>query len=483
MLTHQILFFLIIVCSILAIFLFWGRLHLQYVSPPSLIIFGEKLSVPKNEIVSQRKAERPVPNQRNLANCFSDVPFMKEHQKPLNYIRPSLFPLQPPPTEAPKFLQTYIRWHAEQRLCLSNVNCSVGPRLLISRCPIRKNCLGLGDRLRGVYFAFWLAVLSNRVLFIDWPDMPYDITLGMVPSAIDWTLPVAQFPSLLLNGSSPYLEFDTACNEDDGCYVTFPDRTHERGTLPPIPLDFQYDDLNAKLGRYPFLSVYSRASKTEVLNFGNNPHYSSRYRGYWTLQAQKAVKTVMLQSLFRPSENTLQLMSKTPFSRDASYFGVHIRTGDDVEEGHIERFQGVSKKRNEIAQLFVSCVARLREGRRLPGRVFLASDSEEMRTSLQRIFEGKGFEVGALESQVMHVGKMRLYKERLERKEPLCEAFLAVFADLFFLVEAKIVVGTKSHFSRMATDMATNSELITLGIGDDVKTVCQMNGGYHTNEG
>eukprot|EP00928_Gymnodinium_smaydae_P040183 TRINITY_DN27299_c0_g1_i1.p1 TRINITY_DN27299_c0_g1~~TRINITY_DN27299_c0_g1_i1.p1 ORF type:complete len:666 (-),score=136.42 TRINITY_DN27299_c0_g1_i1:124-1836(-) len=59
------------------------------------------------------------------------------------------------------------------------------PRAVIWACHPSLPCGGHGDRLKGIASALALAMVTNRLFFIDAPD-PWDLDLFLQPAALDW---------------------------------------------------------------------------------------------------------------------------------------------------------------------------------------------------------------------------------------------------------------------------------------------------------
>ena len=65
------------------------------------------------------------------------------------------------PAHCPDFVSEYAAWHAAGRQ-------SPAARHLTLECPPLPHQGGLGDRLRGVLYAFRVAMKHSRLLFINW---------------------------------------------------------------------------------------------------------------------------------------------------------------------------------------------------------------------------------------------------------------------------------------------------------------------------
>ncbi|CEP02486.1 hypothetical protein PBRA_009070 [Plasmodiophora brassicae] len=74
----------------------------------------------------------------------------------------------------------YVAFHAERRR-------APHARYLVWQCPAGIwKCGGIGDRARGIVYAFLLAVATERVFLIDLPANPVPLSETVRPNALDW---------------------------------------------------------------------------------------------------------------------------------------------------------------------------------------------------------------------------------------------------------------------------------------------------------
>lgn len=132
-------------------------------------------------------------------SIFSTIYLEKDPVPNCTSTIPENYKVKPLVDDDSEFLKPYVEWHAKKRKCLADPSCKEKPKILVARCPLRGGCLGLGDRMRGIYFSFWLAIATERVFFIEWPKDPYWLQIGMIPASLDWTIPT----TIPLNDSWP----------------------------------------------------------------------------------------------------------------------------------------------------------------------------------------------------------------------------------------------------------------------------------------
>lgn len=107
------------------------------------------------------KTEALSPFHADLKNSTEDKQYSCRSAK-----NTSISLLEPDET-LPNPVREYILWHRQQRVCLEDPVCYTTQKipLLLSHCA-SPYCLGLGDRMRGVYFSFLFALVTRRVFLL-----------------------------------------------------------------------------------------------------------------------------------------------------------------------------------------------------------------------------------------------------------------------------------------------------------------------------
>lgn len=77
--------------------------------------------------------------------------------------------------------------------------------ILLWRCHSHDKCGGTGDCLRGLTTAFYLAVATKRIFFIDWAKCSFNFTNWFAPRFIDWRMPAVQH---VCRGNEPKVKFN-----------------------------------------------------------------------------------------------------------------------------------------------------------------------------------------------------------------------------------------------------------------------------------
>lgn len=354
--------------------------------------------------------------------------------------------LQDPPHDAPPTLRRYARWHATARACLADRQCARKPRVLVWRCLPAGQCAGMGDRFRGINLVFLLAVLTRRVFLLDLPQGRYNIfplTAAVLPCAIDWTLPPAfDYAS----GGAP-LNWH---NPSSFASVPAPDGR---------PINLFRDDAVARLADFPVVSIKTNAA----LNVLRKVLAAENRRGRLLDLAPHAIDSGMLMRVFahmlyRPTA-AVQALARNALPDGfvaGGYIGVHVRTGEDVEEGGLGRFQAMRRNYTRVASQLLDCTKEVdSSGTR---RVYLASDSQSVKREFGRLARRQGFRIATLSGRAMHVSA-KVGNLSDDGRRQLCVNYLNVFVDLFNLANGLSVVTTGSGFARAAYTIGEPEQL------------------------
>lgn len=352
--------------------------------------------------------DTPVSDVENSALIFS---LLRDERALSNYLRHSATSQSPlnstflplPHRSLPHFFRQYLVWHAHHVLCIRNVTCLAAAhktghiRLLVWACPgnAAMGCSGTSNRLRGIVSALALAVLTKRVLLVEWPRNPFPITHVLSPSAIDWRVPVHVATALGLgvdvaNRDGGELMQADKMREDFGvldhhillhklvwakCPARFTcnydaalkshpghmgletaaksvtvNATQSEETWPGV-MDAVDDSIVHALNNARVALVVIRSRVNFIKAVCSRPEWrlmSRRSRtdtsdqGQWTSTFK--VKRYMLRSLFMPSPVTSAVLHAV--APRGQYVAVHARTGEDVGEAKWGRFHNMRRKRS-----------------------------------------------------------------------------------------------------------------------------------------
>eukprot|EP00177_Eucheuma_denticulatum_P006234 GFKZ01011374.1.p1 GENE.GFKZ01011374.1~~GFKZ01011374.1.p1 ORF type:complete len:471 (+),score=46.04 GFKZ01011374.1:177-1589(+) len=377
-----------------------------------------------------------------------------------------------PPSSVPipPILHSYITQHNSNYQCLLSPTCHRKPRLLIWQCPPNdpSSCAGVGDRFRGILFSLLLAITTNRTFLLSWPASPYPLHSALQPNHLNWPPP----PSLLASLSSsppPNLKW-FRCERPRPClfFGHMPNISHLPALVDSDPdINLYSDNLTKILAPHPVITISTRLEYTALPPFLANPNTVAALPTLKDLNMTTQLVPLLRQfmkALFRPSPEVAALMSMQQFRFSRSYFGIHARTGIDLAETADRRFQYVSKHVAECATKLLDCATE-RYGNKIPPRVYVAADSNEMKQTLKEEGEKRGVDVRFLEDKALHFGIHLSVMNKLEESDR-CRRYLNVFVDLMMLTESNGMVVTGSGFANAAYLMGDMPPMGRLELGE-----------------
>lgn len=368
------------------------------------------------------------------------------------------------PHKLPALFNNYIKKHRSDRKCLTNSKCNKdNVRILVWHCPIRKGgrCAGIGDRLRGLQFAYFLAVLTGRLFLVDWPKNPFALEYALEPSLIDWRMPF----NMSENGwyELPWYKCISPrpCTENG----LMPNSSH----LPFLnqsdsDIDILFDDIANRLLPYSNVSVSTRMRPDEILKLMKNKHVLRKYPELESYSDE--MQRFLLSSLFKPSryvESSIRQIIPRKVLRNG-YISVHARTGFDVGEGHSRRFRAMNSNISMHAENMLKCSLNLMKfPRPLLGtrNIFLAADSLPFKKTFIDQAKNYNLKVFSSNQPALHIGLRNEAFQTISSSEQW-SGFINIFVDFVAIARGKLVILNGSGFSKMAFNFGTSSKLIDL---------------------
>lgn len=353
----------------------------------------------------------------------------------------------------------YGSWHHENRECIVRSSCHLKMvKALVWKCPnAPKKCGGVGDRLRGIQFAFLLAVITKRMFFIQWGDDPYPLLDALTPAEFDWNL-----PSNISTDSWSLLPW----------FYCIRPRPCTEGILPsderlPLPdqsgpdINLLSDDVPYRLNDYGHLLIIARPRPRTLWNLLNNRR-SITTNVTMTEMHESEVEKLLLKTIFKPSAHVSKRISSImPHEvRTTGYVAVHTRTGLDVHEGQTSRFRNLNYNLTNTAKLMLSCAVMTTNGKL--ENVFLASDSAEFKKAFAQLAKKRNINVFYSSARTMHLDHVKRGYYRNMTKDERWMSFISVFIDFFILSEGRLLITNGSGFSRMAFNIGHASRLVEL---------------------
>lgn len=361
----------------------------------------------------------------------------------------------------PSSILHYVSWHIQNRKCFEMGSCQTeNVKALVWKCPKPpKKCAGVGDRLRGIQFAFLLAVITKRMFFIQWPDDPYPLLEALIPATFNWNL-----PTNVSTQSWSILSWFTCirprpCTE--GILPSDENLPPPNGEGPDI--NILSDDIPLRLNDYGHMVITARPRPQTVWNLMNNSKSIKNIIDLNYISRQIDIQRSLLKLIFKPSGHVQNYMSKLipDKVRTSGYVSIHARTGLDVQEGHSVRFINLNNDLANTANLMLTCALMMTNG--TLKNVFLASDSAKFEKIFNHLARKKKVEVFYSPIPTMHVDYAKLGYYHNMTEYDRWTSFINVFVDFFGVSQGRALITNGSGFSRMAFNYGHASTLVELG--------------------
>ncbi|XXQ33522.1 t-SNARE coiled-coil homology domain-containing protein [Plasmodiophora brassicae] len=314
----------------------------------------------------------------------------------------------------------YVAFHAERRR-------APHARYLVWQCPAGIwKCGGIGDRARGIVYAFLLAVATERVFLIDLPANPVPLSETVRPNALDWLTDTAAVLALHDN-----VTIATRSGSTNPLLV----HNMTEGALASAPVVIVRTSFEGWCTAV--LEVGAFAAALDRFGVPNGPDVCRS-----GLLAELML-TWAWTTLMRPSPALLQATDAMRARLGVAgheYVAVHMRGGDGEFRMNHERH------RPETVVEFAACartVGRVISGdkpRRLP--VVVVSDTPEYKA---RFAAALGDDAARYETnEPFHVDRGLMHEG-----DP-SPANLLTWAEWLLLAQARCIVTSSSGFSRLA---------------------------------
>lgn len=410
----------------------------------------------------------------------------------------------------PSVLRNYAVTHARQRACLADRLCADRDaherrpvRALIWKCRTEL-CGGLGDRIRGIRLIFLLAVALDYAFFLEWPinsrvDDSFPLTSVLKPHAIDWRVP----QHLLANRSAQWMNDHVRStnfkqprrNVLYNPFLPIPDKRSNKKQKYPDDQLFPIGDANFTdlFDPYDVVFISNRIQRSAVNKLLKNPNLPNLVQLHQqftemakiqssSTTAMYKIDQLLTQYLFMPTSIVESAIASRVFD-GRPYVSVHARTGLDMQERTSERLRRVQATNIALlAEKMLKCIttstslfttpdeqqkspADIRQSEK---RLFIASDSQELKSKLSSHASKFGWTVHYQHEVVYHID-LADERSRSER----CSAFVNVFADVFALARAHTLVHLHSGFASTALDFGNMSRSVELDIDSDVDDLCK----------
>lgn len=346
----------------------------------------------------------------------------------------------------------YVKWHSNKVSGIKRGNESLSKvQTMIFFGNGRHH--GLGDRFRGIMFAYLLCVFTERVLLIQW-DEPYPLSRIFVNGiGTNFTYDPMYFtPSQLSNGSEDAIHVGDVKSMHDLPKVLSSAQTVWFECEPRV----NWREVFEVLEEFPALPISRKLSK--FLPFEVRPQATS-------------VLPLILRALFRPSPEFKKLMSarmlyehrfslsriwaRSPLRKirvTHPYVSVHARLGHGVGE-HTKRFdlESVRLTLESLADCMANQALELARKVELadPPRFYLATDTVEFRG----LFEKAVARLDKRVTVMYGLWNVRHVKDIHQRRAGDLSMYMYTMLDVYLLSKGKAAVCGRSGFCTLATWM------------------------------
>ena len=287
------------------------------------------------------------------------------------------------------------------------------------------SCGGYGDQVRGMAYTFFLAILTERVLYIQWPNLHISSPKEalFVPNAINWTL-----PSFLWDvPTAQFMDWDAHHEASGVCEALYGPTQHiTYNTMHWHPTCFN-----------------------EALMKNNS--VSLALKGFITLpievleHAITIIARLLLEYSKDVSERTNEMKKELDIGPDTRYVAVHIRAGifpSGIREGHEEKQPTAGEWKKTI-----ECALDRSKALGVTGPIILVTDSTQCK---QWVSKRYGKRVLTSSVSPLHIAKdTNSWNDAImtEEKTKHYHSVLANTAELALLSDAAVVVMSQSGFS------------------------------------
>ena len=342
-------------------------------------------------------------------------------------------------------------------------------RRLVWVCNAQKACGGLADRIKGVAYALILAMLSRRVLLLDWWGRGFGEQSYLQPNAIDWRLTETERKEAKLDdayedyyyeklGGADYID-DHSDNEYSIAFI------HIFSVLGGIGVDIPAEDLRLSLeaieDRWTWVLLGSNMEPSSLMNATKTASLEWIKEGMvglgldsLSLDDIDSVVGIIFRYLFRFSEEIPREVTAargTLGLHNEPYVGVHVRTGfagyvKQESVKHPKLYREPWQWKSTLSCSYEQATEKLGAN----GLIYLASDSNlvKNKTLDMRRFEGR---VRSLDNTVVHLDLLE--KTPQDSAESEREGVLNVWVELLLLAESHSLVRGDSGFAFLAQSL------------------------------
>ena len=306
-------------------------------------LFGEEFIY--DGIFERRQQERKAKTveQVSFSASFSANSHVNQLMGGLHNLQVSCYDRQYPALlydKYSKFLEVlaiYTEFHVQERPKKTS-------RRLIWICDVYRACGGLADRIKGVTYALTLAILSRRVLLLDWRDRNFGEQAFLQPNMINWQLTEEERNIVYSDDSyhysderlsSPYKTVRRPASYSDPIFIQLFSILHGIGVATTAKI--LKSNLKLLEENWEWVLLASNMEPSSLIDSTKTASLQWIRQGVGRLGFEKLSKTdidglvgLVFRYLFKFSE---ELRQEVDSARSVlglagkTYVGVHVRTG------------------------------------------------------------------------------------------------------------------------------------------------------------
>jgi len=337
-----------------------------------------------------------------------------------------------PETPLSQRLAGYVDFH-KQSLAALREDSMADVRVLIWTCQSYQQCGGHGDRWNGLFTAFLLAVLTDRVFLID-SESPLPLEHFWVPASLDWRLKGMQLPTSTLRHHS----------------------YHDKRKLFQVDLP--------RLVEYNYSSISLNLNYRLIRVLLEEPLLRDKAASLGLMtRAPPFLFAEVFQLLFRPTHILFQEHMKLKRSlgglQPGKFIAIHFRTGKIAYDP--------DRHGSNDLELFLACAAKVEKQLHLPEDTpwLLATDSASVvEEEIQRLPEP------ILAKLRIPPSRGRVHIDRSDMHLVLSGS-LANYAEWLLFSQAAAAVLSRSYFGETAAEAGRLQHTFFAPGGGCVRTV------------
>jgi len=319
-----------------------------------------------------------------------------------------------------------------------------GHKFLVYVC--KSGCGGWGDRLKGIFLAFTISLLTDRVFLIDHSN-PVDLTTSLIPNRIDWhRLNVTNYDGFKRAGQQ-----------------VFDQPEWYRELLLNSTMEFEGADV---------VLLCSNLNLIEWVMM--NPYFETKRNQVFKHTHPRLLMGCFFEYLFTPSdylsEKVVEIKRESNILCAEAVIGIQIRAGLGVNE--------IADRFTTDARFFVNCAHNISRSylQHKKVRFYVTSDTDSVK---QAAYELDPKHVGIANVTATHIDQADVYKAMAPRQQVY--EFVTVIAEFIVLSTADYMVTTYSGFGQLA---AVSGHVLRLkhGLSCELAPKLNFDSGYPSKE-